>query len=164
VPDAITFVVLVLAAYRLTRLAGWDEFPLAKKLRAWIIGERWVTALEESLRREFEKPVDDPDQPTERLTSQFPRPAMQEIGRSEDDPIAEALGLPGKQPHSEVDDVRPAYDRPTLAHLFHCPFCLGWWMSLASVAAWWVWHPMIYPLVPLAVSGAVGVVAKNLDA
>ncbi len=140
-PDAMTLLVLVLAAYRLTRLAGWDEFPLAKKLRAKIIGERWITAFEDDLAREMAKPVEDTS-PTERLTTV----------------------LPGKQPSSEVDDVRPAYDRPTLAHLFHCPFCLGWWMSLSSVAAWWVWHPMIYPLVPLAVSGAVGVIAKNLDA
>lgn len=158
-PDAITFVVLVLAAYRLTRLAGWDEFPLAKKLRAWIIGERWV------MPQVVHVPLAEGETLADHVrVSQFPQPAMQEIGRSEDEPIAEALGLPGKQPHSEVDDVRPAYDRPTLAHLFHCPFCLGWWMSLTSVAAWWVWHPMIYPLVPLAVSGAVGVVAKNLDA
>jgi hypothetical protein len=41
---------------------------------------------------------------------------------------------------------------------------MGWWVSLAHVTAWYVWHPTVYGMFPFAVSGFVGLVAKNLDA
>lgn len=161
-PSPWVSVVLALAAYRLTRLAGWDDFPLAAKIRAWVIGERWVPILPwDDLSHD---PVRDIIGAAEHeRQSQFPRPAMQEIGRSDDDPL-EPPPLPGKQPPSEVDVVRPAYDRPTLAHLIHCPFCVGWWISLITWLAWLAWHPVLYGLIPLAISGVVGLISKNLDA
>lgn len=72
--------------------------------------------------------------------------------------------LPGKQPSSEVDEVRPGYDRPLLAHLIHCPFCIGWWLSLA-VYLLWLWLPteVLYAAAPFALSGAIGLIAKNWD-
>lgn len=72
----------------------------------------------------------------------------------------------GKQPpDTDVDEVHVTYDRPLLAHLVHCPFCVGWWISLA-VTVLWVFFPTesIYTLAPFALSGAVGIIAKNLDA
>jgi hypothetical protein len=72
--------------------------------------------------------------------------------------------LPGKTPDSEVADVRPSYRRPLLAHLVHCPFCLGWWVSLGCYLAYLLagrWA--LVALAPFAISGAVGLVAKNLD-
>jgi hypothetical protein len=98
IPSAWVGVVLGLAAYRLTRLAGWDEFPLALRIRAWIIGEAWH--------------------------------------------LVEAL-----------------------AHLFRCPFCIGWWISLSLYVAW-IFLPQetLYFAAPFAISGFVGIVAKNLDA
>jgi hypothetical protein len=74
------------------------------------------------------------------------------------------LELPGKTPSSEVHDVRPTYRRPTLAHLVHCPFCLGWWVSLSVYIAWLAWpRGTLYALAPFALSGLVGLISKNLD-
>ena len=93
IPSSLAFVVLVFAAYRLTRLAGWDDFPLAARLR-------------------------------ERATE----------------------------------------GRPTLDHLVGCPFCVGWWISLATYGAWLAFpRATLYAAMPLAISGAVGLIAKNLD-
>ena len=137
VPSWWQFTLLALAAYRLTRLAGWDDFPLALKVRTAVIGERWVPAT--------------------------PPPGAEKsegTGRVQ----AGELGLPGKQPTSEVAEVRPAYDRPTLAHLVHCPFCIGFWISLAVYVCWQAWpHGTLVALAPFAISGVVGLVAKNLD-
>jgi hypothetical protein len=144
VPDWLAFVVLILAAYRLTRLAGWDDFPLAVKLRAAVIGQRWV---QETWAHNLEV-------------------APWLAGEGEEtipDDEAATVALPGKQPPTEAEGVRPAYDRPTLAHLIHCPFCVGFWISLVVVVGWLLWHDLAYGLLPFAVSGAVGLIAKNLD-
>lgn len=157
-PDWLEFVVVILAAYRLTRLAGWDDFPLAVKLRAWVIGQRWIVAPLVGERfvsyDEAEAALADYETTS---TSQFPRPQMVERESGEE------VSLPGKQPPSELEGIRPAYDRPTLAHLVHCPFCIGFWISLIVSVAWLIWHPVAYGLLPFAVSGAVGLIAKNLD-
>lgn len=57
------------------------------------------------------------------------------------------------------------YKRPTLAKFIECPYCLGWWLSLTAYLAW-LWEPRwaLYALFPFALSGAVGLVSKNLDA
>lgn len=137
VPDWWEAVLLVLAAYRLTRLGGWDAFPPAAKLRARLLGERWLT-------------------PPQQIARAFDIPP-EILG-------LEPVGLPGKQPSSVVEGVRPAYDRPTLAHLVHCPFCLGWWVTLACWAAFQVSpHWALVALSPFALAGAVGLVGKDLD-
>lgn len=141
------------AGYRLTRFVGWDEWPPIAKLRAWAIGERWVAT--DPLRALAEDPgwasaAVEPGKP-ERLS---------ELARGDGD----ELELPGKQPSSHVSDVRPAYDRPLLAHLIHCPFCLGWWISLGMYGAWLAApRGTMYAMAPFAISGLVGLVAKNLD-
>lgn len=150
IPSPWEFVLLVLAAYRLTRLGGWDEFPLAARVRAWVIGERWTLA-----------------EPVGRIESleRDPETGALVVEGTLTTAGAERLGLPGKQPHSELEDVRPAYDRPTLAHLVHCPFCLGWWVSLAVWGSWSLaGHWALVAAAPFAISGAVGLIAKNLDA
>lgn len=157
-PEPLELLVLVLAAYRLTRLGGWDDWPPIYKLRAWVIGEHWVPlpvpgsggAISLGDFVEHGAYVDEHGE-TQIGTPPWARSTV-------DEPE-----LPGKQPGSEAEAVRPAYRRPTLAHLVHCPFCLGWWVSLACVAAFWVTDLVLYPLLPFAVSGAVGLVAKNLD-
>jgi hypothetical protein len=120
VPSPFVTVVFAFAVYRLTRLLGWDEFPLAVKIRSWVIGEEWMTGT---------KPE-----------------------------------LPGKTPSSALAEVRPGYRRPKIAHLVHCPFCLGWWVSLAVYGVWLEFgHRSLYALYPLALSGAAGLLAKNGD-
>lgn len=95
---------LILGAYRLTRLAGWDEFPLAVRVRDWITGKRGVEG--------------------------------------------------GVEYHK----------RPLLEHLLGCPFCIGFWISSAVYVAWLsAPRPTLYAVTPLAISGAVGLIAKNLD-
>lgn len=76
-----------------------------------------------------------------------------------------AITMPGKHADSEVEEVRPAFRRPMLAHLISCPFCIGWWISL-TVYLLWLWQPTgtLYAAAPFALSGAVGLIAKNLDA
>lgn len=68
-------------------------------------------------------------------------------------------GLTAEQAHLAV-----SYKRPLLAHLWLCAFCLGFWVSLA-VYLLWRFEPVVtlYLCAPFALSGAVGLVAKNWD-
>lgn len=102
--------ILLLGAYRLVRLIGWDDFPPIHRLRARITGETRYTSSTES---------------------------REDIFR---------------------------YERPLLAHFLACPFCQGFWVSLA-VYLCWRFEPTgtIYALAPFALSGAVGLLAKNAD-
>lgn len=186
VPDWWQAAILALASYRLTRLGGWDAFPPVARARAWLIGEHWVPTGE----REWNPPCWEPKPQQEGTAeewqhlveetvkagrkiesigiyiirpSQFPRPAMQEIGKSADRP-PDRPEMPGKQPSSPIEGVRPAYRRPTLAHLVHCPFCLGWWVTLACWASFEAFpHGSLVALSPFALAGAVGLVGKDLD-
>ncbi len=56
------------------------------------------------------------------------------------------------------------FGRPTLAYFLSCPFCLGFWVGLAVYIAWLsASTPTLYAMTPFAISGAVGLIAKNLD-
>lgn len=169
IPSPWEFALLALAAYRLTRLVGWDEWPPVERARAWLIGERWLTQPQQ-IARAFDVPpeiigIDPPDGPPSRKPSWIHNLEVAPWLAGKGEPCEpDPPELPGKQPSSLVENVRPAYDRPTLAHLVHCPFCLGWWISLATWLAWLAggdWT--LLALTPWAISGAVGVVAKNLD-
>jgi hypothetical protein len=99
--------VLALAAYRLTRLLAWDDWPPIVRVRDRLLGAQIKS---------------------------------------------------GNTPYRE-------FRRPLLVELFRCAFCLGWWVSLATYLAWLLegsWT--LYGAFPLALSGAVGLIAKNLDA
>lgn len=64
----------------------------------------------------------------------------------------------------ESRDPIVTYDRPTLEHFLTCPFCLGFWLSVVAYDLWWfepTWT--VRALAPWALSGAVGLIAKNLD-
>lgn len=77
----------------------------------------------------------------------------------------------GLTPEDVISTV--VHRRPTLEHFLGCPFCQGFYVSVLVYAGWVaIGHPgstgssswMWYGLVPLALSGAVGLVSKNLDA
>lgn len=119
IPHPLACVVLVLAAYRWTRLLGWDDLPPILRARAWALGE-----------------------------------AVHVSGSSNS-----AAGLTSEQPYITV-----TYRRPLLAHFVHCAFCLGFWVSCLTYAAWLLWpRPTLYAAGAFALSAAVGLVAKNLD-
>lgn len=61
-------------------------------------------------------------------------------------------------------DDEVVFDRPLLEHFLTCPFCVGFWLSVLAYVAWleeprWT----LYGLGSFALSGAVGLVSKNLD-
>ena len=66
---------------------------------------------------------------------------------------------------SEDPEVAWTFRRPVLHHFLRCAFCQGFWVSVAVYAAWRVWPDWTTTVLAVfALSGAVGLVAKNLDA
>lgn len=119
IPAPLVLLVLVMAAFRVTRLIGWDDLPPIARLRAWVVGAE-----------------------------------LRSTGSSNS-----VAGLTNEQPQMVW-----TYRRPLLAHFLNCAFCQGFWVSVITYAAWAAsGHWSLYALVPLAISGAVGLVAKNLD-
>lgn len=64
----------------------------------------------------------------------------------------------------EPMEVTVRYRRQFLADLFHCAYCLGFWLSILVYLAWvfedkWT----LYIAVPFALSGIVGIIARVLD-
>lgn len=56
------------------------------------------------------------------------------------------------------------FARPALARFIGCAFCFGFWISLAIYGAWLsAPRPTLYAMTPFAISGAAGLIAKNLD-
>lgn len=53
--------------------------------------------------------------------------------------------------------------RPTLVAFVECPYCLGFWVGLLVYLLWLTGDWVLYPLAPLALNGAVGIVARMLD-
>lgn len=119
IPSALVLLVLVLAAFRLTRLIGWDDFPPVYRLRAWVTGEqRFVSGSSNA-----------------------------------------QANLTNEQPQ-----VTWSWKRPLLRHFLLCAFCQGFWTSAIVYAVWvFAGHWSLYAFVPLAISGAVGLTAKNWD-
>lgn len=118
-PSPLVLLVLALAAYRLTRLIGWDDLPPLLRARTWLVGAE-----------------------------------LHVSGSSN-----QHAGLTGEQTQATW-----TYRRPLLAHFLACAFCQGFWTSSAVYALWAaLGHWTLYAFVPLALSGAVGLIAKNLD-
>lgn len=76
-------------------------------------------------------------------------------------------------PTENRDHAVVRHKHPTLHHFLNCPFCQGFWWSLGTYVCWvLVGAPgaidaeswMFYGLAPFALSGAVGLLTKNLDA
>jgi hypothetical protein len=51
-----------------------------------------------------------------------------------------------------------------IALFVHCPWCLGFWLSLAASAAYWEWpHATRLALAPFALSAAVALISVCFD-
>lgn len=64
------------------------------------------------------------------------------------------------------DGKRNRWPKPhkTLAELVHCPWCLGFWISITASVAYYVWpHGTRWVLLPFAVSAGVALVATCFD-
>lgn len=62
--------------------------------------------------------------------------------------------------------ARNRWPRPhkTLAEMVHCPWCLGFWISLAAVGAYSQWpHATRWILLPFAVSASVALISVCFD-
>ena len=119
IPAPYALLLLGLAAYRLTRLIGWDTItePIRVKLTGY----------------------------SDNGTHAIHWDAAANAGS-------------GTWAHSPRD-------RKKLAEFIHCPWCQGFWTTIALWAAWYAWpHAVLLGCVPLALSAIVGLVSKNLDA
>lgn len=135
-PHALSLVVLTLAVFRLARLIGWDDITI--RARGYVTGI----------------PDDDHSQWVEILEGHV----QQGI-----DPWRQ--GLSGVEtPSGRLD--RPPFSRFRwdVAKMIRCPWCVGWWLSVAAwllVATWP--RATLFGAIPLAISAAVGLIAKRLD-
>lgn len=62
--------------------------------------------------------------------------------------------------------VGPGHDKPRykLHEFVKCPFCTGWWLSIATMIAYWAWPDATLAVAAVfALSAAAGLIAKRLD-
>lgn len=135
IPDWWQITMLALAAFRVYRLIARDT-------------------LTEPIRDAFTYPddatVDLGERPSE-VKSQFPRPQMEEIGRS-------GIVVVG-------EDEQPKSWRVYLSTLVRCPWCAGFYVSAGWWLLWQTWpHWTMVAAAPWAISAIVALLAKNLDA
>lgn len=90
------------------------------------------------------------------------------IGWDDFPPIARLRAkITGEQRYTNSTASRETlvrYQRPTLDHFLHCPFCQGFWVCVGVYIAWrfepyWT----VVALAPFALNSVVGLVARNLD-
>lgn len=56
------------------------------------------------------------------------------------------------------------YRRPLLEKFVHCPFCLGFWLAAVTYVIWIFWPTgTLYGAYAFALSGAVGIITRQLD-
>lgn len=62
------------------------------------------------------------------------------------------------------DPIRHSKARVYVSTLIRCPWCIGFWLSIALYATWLVLPLAVeVVMVPLALSATFGLIAKNLD-
>lgn len=58
----------------------------------------------------------------------------------------------------------PDFYREKLDRWLHCPWCMGFWVTMGWWGAWLVWpHATMIVAVPWAISAFVGLVQRNYD-
>lgn len=139
IPDALTLALLALAAFRMTRLIGWDTFPPVARARSRILLS-WIEPVCSSCKAE--------------RADYEARDGREWVG------LENCPRCGSGEPATFLE----GHGRPLLGELVECPFCLGWWIALALYAGWLVAPTAALVVsVPLALSAAVGLLAKNLD-
>lgn len=149
IPHVWVAVVLVLASFRLFRLVGYDELPLLVRFRKWATKEYEVRpALDDLHMRTWTIVHDLATRHGDRLYEPSRR-ALEDLDYEYE----------RRQQASYVRHGRPAIEK-----LLSCPWCAGWWISLAMYVGW-AFEPKwtVYFAAPWALSAAVGLVTKHLD-
>jgi len=89
------------------------------------------------------------------------------MGDAEYDRVAELVDgyeAEGLDAWDRIERELPDQRRFYLAKLIHCPWCVGFWVSLAIWLCWLAWPAgTVGVSVPLALSAGVGLIAKNGD-
>jgi hypothetical protein len=142
-------ILLALAVFRLTRLAGWDDLTI--RIR------RSITGMSDQGHHQFAEQVDHlRQQGLDPWDCESVTAAIIDQRAREGNPVR--VG--------EVVDWKVAIGstRFYLSKMIRCPWCIGFWISLAVWAAWLVVPSVVVGLsVPLAFSATTGLIAKNLD-
>jgi hypothetical protein len=149
-PSALAAVLLALAAFRITRLVGWDDLTIP--IRRWICG------------------MGDPEHHAlADMVNTLEQEGIDPWTRDGQDEASAYLARQLTAQHGEQFDGlrwRPdvGHARFYVSKLIHCPWCAGFWISL-GVWAVWLWAPTVAVglSVPLFFSAVIGLVAKNLD-
>jgi hypothetical protein len=136
-PTWLQFVIVVLGAWRVTRLVNVDDITLGLRTR--------VTGLTDSEYNRWAKWIWELQQ------------AREERGGDPIDPWSDP-------PPWDGPPVPVGRFRFKVAQLVRCPWCAGFWISVLVWLAWWA-EPRgtLAVAVPLATSAIAGLVAKHLD-
>lgn len=134
-PSVFDIVVVVLGAWRITRLVVRDAFPPIARIRDWIIERH---------------PTDD----TAFLGSHVTDPDMTATFTIHGTPV-----LMGDDEHG-MPIWFPIRDT-VIGGLISCVWCIGFWIATATVAAY-AWTPSwtVITLTPFALSAAIGFVDR----
>lgn len=127
-------IALPFAAFRLTRLVGWDEITVDVRTAICGVSDRYYVDL-----------------------SKF----VEDVKGAGRDPWNTPMLSREGEPLMLGSVISPR--RYYLAKLLHCPWCVGFWISLGLCAWTFWWDTTTVVLTTLAVSSLVGLIAKNLD-
>jgi hypothetical protein len=156
IPTWWQFLLLALAAARLTRFVGWDDLTIQLRRRVTRLGDeehkQWAYVIDHQREVDYD--------PWElRRVTMLPMETLR-------DRLKEATGRPEVPPLVLADQPWPpvSEQRYYLSKMLRCPWCLGFWVSIAWWLAWLATHHWTLLLaVPFAISEAVGLASKNLD-
>jgi hypothetical protein len=161
-PSWWVFVLLALGAFRVTRLVAYDDLTIP--LRSWLTGmgdeehKQWAYVID----HQHEVAHDPWDL---RQVQMLPMETLR-------DRLREATGSDAVPPLVASDQAWPpvSKERYYVSKLVRCPWCAGFWVSLAAMAVWGGWHDAGLSgwfsgvVLALPLSAVVGLLAKNLDA
>lgn len=159
------FLLLALGAFRVTRLIGWDDLTIPYRRKLTGLGDeehkQWAYVIDHQ--REVDYDPWDVREPQYYLGQRAPHDRFQQLRER----LRESAGSDSIPPIVAADQPHPPVSqrRYYLSKMVRCPWCLGFWVSLAfglgwggSADAWLSGLAIAFPL-----SAAVGLIAKQLD-